>query len=47
MELLLKDANLRDRLGKNGYLWAQNFTWEKVAKIQEDFYREVIKTNIK
>jgi glycosyltransferase involved in cell wall biosynthesis len=44
MKVLLMDPGLRERLGKNGYRWAQNFTWEKVAKIQEDFYLEVIKS---
>jgi glycosyltransferase involved in cell wall biosynthesis len=47
MALLLSDPALREKLGKNGYVWAQNFTWEKVAKIQEDFYFEVIKTRNK
>jgi len=45
MALLLADPGLRERLGKNGYKWAQNFTWEEVAKIQEDFYREVFQSN--
>lgn len=44
MALLLSDPALREKLGRNGYAWAQNFTWEKVAKIQEDFYLEVIKS---
>jgi glycosyltransferase involved in cell wall biosynthesis len=47
MALLLSDPVLRNKLGKNGYAWAQNFTWEKVAKIQEDFYFEVVKTKNK
>jgi glycosyltransferase involved in cell wall biosynthesis len=41
MKLLLSDSSLREKLGKNGYVWAQQFTIERVAKIQEDFYREV------
>jgi glycosyltransferase involved in cell wall biosynthesis len=41
MKLLLQDRALRERLGKNGYVWAQQFTLERVAKIQEDFYQEV------
>jgi glycosyltransferase involved in cell wall biosynthesis len=41
MQLLLSDGTLRERLGKNGYVWAQQFTLERVAKIQEDFYLEV------
>lgn len=43
MKLLLSDASLRKRLGKNGYEWAQNFTWEKVSSMQEKFYNEAIK----
>jgi glycosyltransferase involved in cell wall biosynthesis len=41
MKMLLSDKKLRDRLGKNGYAWAQNFTWERVSKIHEDFYRKI------
>jgi glycosyltransferase involved in cell wall biosynthesis len=41
MKLLLSDGTLRERLGRNGYVWAQQFTLERVAKIQEDFYKEV------
>ncbi len=38
MVLLLKDRALREKLGKNGYEWAQRFTIERIAKIQEEFY---------
>jgi glycosyltransferase involved in cell wall biosynthesis len=41
MALLLSDAELRKTMGKQGREWARNFTWEKVAGIQEAFYREV------
>jgi glycosyltransferase involved in cell wall biosynthesis len=43
MTLLLGDSRLRAGLGANGNAWARNFTLEKVAKIQEDFYTEVFK----
>ena len=42
MKLLLSDASLRERLGKKGFQWAQNFTWEKVASVQEEFYYRVL-----
>ena len=45
MAMLLSDPALREKLGRNGYAWAQNFTWEKVAKIQEDFYLEVFNSS--
>jgi glycosyltransferase involved in cell wall biosynthesis len=41
MVFLINDPWLRTKLGKNGNAWARNFTLEKVAKIQEDFYTEV------
>jgi glycosyltransferase involved in cell wall biosynthesis len=41
MVLLLNDPALRQRLGKNGYEWAQQFTLDRIAKIQEKFYLEV------
>ncbi|MDD5675032.1 MAG: glycosyltransferase family 4 protein [Chitinivibrionales bacterium] len=44
MGVLLDNAKLRGDLGRQGYLWAQNFTWEKTAGIQEEFYLEVFKT---
>jgi glycosyltransferase involved in cell wall biosynthesis len=41
MTRLLSDDQLRERLAKNGYLWAKKFTLDKVAEIQERFYTEV------
>jgi glycosyltransferase involved in cell wall biosynthesis len=41
MELLLKDDILRKKLGDNGYTWAQQFTFERVAAIQEEFYTSI------
>jgi len=42
METLLSNSGLRNELGKNGYVWAQQFTLERIAKIQEDFYSSVM-----
>jgi len=41
MQLLIDNLELRKTLGRNGYKWAQNFTWEKVSDIQNKFYLEV------
>jgi glycosyltransferase involved in cell wall biosynthesis len=38
MRLMLSDPDLRRRLGAGGYEWAQHFTLERVAGIQEEFY---------
>jgi glycosyltransferase involved in cell wall biosynthesis len=43
MSLLLGDAALRERLGKNGYVWAKRFSWNRVTGLQEAFYGEVVK----
>ncbi len=43
MTLLLSDKSLRTKLGKNGHQWSQNFTWEKVAKLQENLLRKAAK----
>jgi glycosyltransferase involved in cell wall biosynthesis len=43
IQQLLDNKPLRTRLGENGYEWAHRFTWERVAGIQEDFYRSIIK----
>jgi glycosyltransferase involved in cell wall biosynthesis len=36
---LLKNKKLRDLLGKNGHQWALRFTLDRVAEIQENFYK--------
>lgn len=41
MKVLLKDRKLRHSLGERGYRWAQNFTWERISKIREDFYKKI------
>lgn len=38
---LVGNPGLRELLGKAGYAWAQKFSLEQVARIQEDFYAEV------
>ncbi len=45
MVLLLQDESERKRLGNNGYKWAQRFTWERIAGLQEDFYKKVYTGN--
>jgi len=41
---LMKDANLRQILAKNGrQLVEQQFTWQRVADLYEDLYMQVIK----
>jgi glycosyltransferase involved in cell wall biosynthesis len=42
MGLLLNDKDLRKQLGDNGYAWAHNFTWEKIAEKQEQFYLSIV-----
>ena len=41
MQHLLTDAPLRKRLGEAGRKWAENFTWDRIAKDQERVYLEV------
>ena len=45
MKLLLSDSSLRMQLGKMGYQWAQNFTWEKVSALQEEIYNDILQRN--
>jgi glycosyltransferase involved in cell wall biosynthesis len=44
MIFLIENEGERKRLGCNGRLWAKNFNWDDLAKEQERFYFEVIKT---
>jgi glycosyltransferase involved in cell wall biosynthesis len=46
MATLLEDRDLRVRLGRAGYAWAQNFTWEKVAQNHEECYRLVLEQSM-
>lgn len=39
---LIRDTTLRQMLGKNARQWAKNFTWDKLAILQEKFYLEVV-----
>ena len=45
MAHLLTDEPLRHELGKNGYEWALQFTLERIAGIQENFYRHITNIN--
>ena len=39
---LIENDDLRRQLGKNARIWAKNFNWDNIAKIQEEFYFEVL-----
>ncbi len=43
MQTLLKDRDLRNRLGSAGNVWSKNFRWEVVAQKQEQFYEQIFK----
>jgi glycosyltransferase involved in cell wall biosynthesis len=43
MSQLLANKELRETLGKNGRRWAKRFTIERVAEIQENFYKQIRK----
>jgi len=47
MTTLLEDRDLRVRLGRAGFAWARNFTWEKVARNHEECYRSVLEQSTK
>lgn len=40
--ILAKDKKLREKLGKNGRKKAMDFSWDKIAKKVENFYKEII-----
>ena len=42
MIYLIENETLRQILGKNARQWAKNFTWDKLAILQEKFYIEVV-----
>lgn len=42
MIYLIGNATLRQILGKNARQWAKNFSWDKLALLQEKFYIEVV-----
>jgi glycosyltransferase involved in cell wall biosynthesis len=42
MAVLLADSDLRRKLGTAGHAWAANFTLERVTKIQEEFYQQIL-----
>jgi glycosyltransferase involved in cell wall biosynthesis len=40
-QILLHDKSTRTLMGKNGHLFAQNFSWLSLAKEQETYYKKV------
>jgi len=42
MRELIEKPDLRDALGKKGHEWAQQFTLDKIALIQEEFYFKIV-----
>jgi glycosyltransferase involved in cell wall biosynthesis len=46
MKQLIINEELRATLGAGGYHFAANFTWEKQAALQEDFYRLIISESL-
>lgn len=47
LELLIKNKNLRQRLGKNAKEYAKKFTWQKTAQAYEEIFKSVIKESNK
>jgi glycosyltransferase involved in cell wall biosynthesis len=46
LEILLKDSNLRERIGENGRLYAENhFDWSINTEVLYEFYRQIILTD--
>ena len=43
MRLLIKNVDIRKKLGENANKWAKNFNWDNIAKEQEKFYLEILK----
>jgi phosphatidylinositol alpha-mannosyltransferase len=41
LELLIKKPGLREELGKNGLAKARRFTWEKIARRNINYYKQV------
>jgi phosphatidylinositol alpha-mannosyltransferase len=39
---VLNDKALRERLGTQGRLKAEQYSWERVSQKVEDYYREVL-----
>jgi len=44
MIYLLEHKEERKRMGENGRKWARRFNWDEIAKEQEQFYWEVVKS---
>jgi glycosyltransferase involved in cell wall biosynthesis len=43
MNFLLDNDKVRDRMGKEGRLWAEGFSWEKASQEMEDLIQEVLR----
>jgi glycosyltransferase involved in cell wall biosynthesis len=43
MNFLLDNDEVRDRMGKEGRLWAEGFSWEKASQEMEDLIQEVLR----
>ena len=39
---LLDDPGERARLGAAGRIWAENFTWDRIARDQEQVYEAIV-----
>ena len=42
MRSLIVDQDLRRKLGSQGRIWAEQFTWDKIAAAQEQVYLDVV-----
>lgn len=42
MRSLIVDQDLRRKLGNQGRIWAERFTWDKIAAAQEQVYLDVV-----
>jgi len=42
---LIRDRELRKKMGESAREWAYNFNWDSIASQQEDFYKEINKIN--
>ena len=45
MKLLLENPSKRREMGQKGYRWAKQFTWEGIAKNQEQIYKSICKSS--
>jgi len=45
MKQLLENPSERQEMGQNGWRWAKQFTWERIAKDQEEVYNSICESN--